>query len=1250
MHATLSILAAVVIMALCAAAPAAADAIGISRIAAEQGKLAVSVHVPPGTGARLVELRPYERYAPGGDAAVLWQGKSAGAAIEIPRFDGARDRLFSKFQLADAHDGAALGNAHYVDDLSALPRRDFELPWPDSIKGLQVQMVDDAIALGVKHAGINVMLPSVVDLSGASQETWEVDGEEIHINTGYVNALDATFKPLTGAGINVTAILLNGVPTQPDANNPFIHPSTDLANAPTHLGAFNTTDERGLRHYRAAIEYLANRYSEPDAEHGWVSGYIIGNEVQAHWEWYNIGRMPLDDFVQDYGIALRVADLAARRFHPQIRIYVSLTHHWKEAYSGDPLKGFPGKDFLDRLNAWSKAEGDFPWHVAFHPYPENLMEPRTWQDRRAVPSYDTPKVTFKNIEVLPAYMRQERMLCNGAPRRIILSEQGFHTPDGPDGEEIQAAAYAYAYYRLSRTPGIDAFILHRHVDHKQEGGLRLGLWTWKDDGGLADPDRKKPIYEVFRLADTDQWEQAFEFAKPIIGITHWEEILPSAGIEVSADPTAALEIVSHGESGYRIVTPDEPEPVVEYAARELQHFLAEISGATLPIVGESAAGDGPAFLIGPSRRATSVVSASDLAGLAEDGVLIRTAGRDVALMGEDARGQLYSVYVLLERFLGVRFLARDCTVVPRREVVVLPRIDYAYSPPFMYRETLYFDSFPKQIATRQRLNGPMTQCDEEVGGRIAFHPYVHSFGQLVPPEKYYDEHPEYFSLVGGTRTNAVIHGQLCLTNPDVLRIATEQVLKWIEEHPEVPIFDVSQNDGGGACECENCTAVVNEEGSQHGPILRFVNAIADAVKEQHPEKWIETLAYAYSTKPPALTKPRDNVIIRLCHGGCYFHGFEVCGLGANLAGYVDEWRKLTRRIFIWHYATNFAHYIAPNQNLDGLARDIKFYAAHGVNGLMVQADYQSPGGELAELRQYLAAQLMWDPRRDPEMIRLEFCDGYYGAAADDVLRYLRLTDEAARRSDVHAFGAWDPQNTVTPEFVADGLRILTRARTRANSPEVANRVARLLLPLWYVQLSYPERYGLTPADGAQVVRDFRAVVEANLVTHVREGGENMAGWLTEQEARYAAVPQSVVYDLYLNMGHARREHCLDWRAETIEAGDRVLLTIFQHPPAEGDGDATYGIDLPALEAAGKLVLRFATGFTGPTENGVRFAVLVDGAEVWAGEQRGLAPVEHEVDLSAWAGKAIDLTLRVNALGNERYDWANWVRPQVVVAR
>lgn len=750
-----------------------------------------------------------------------------------------------------------------------------------------------------------------------------------------------------------------------------------------------------------------------------------------------------------------------------------------------------------------------------------------------------------------------------------------------------------------------------------------------------------------------------------------------SAMNLSAD-TTVFTIAKNGKTNYCIVVPDKASPVIEYAAGELQRFLEEISGAKLSIIPASSAREGHAFLIGLSKRVRKAGLEDELGKLKEDGVLVKTVGKDVVLLGQNDRGQLYSVYVLLERFLGVRFLAWDCTVVPKRRMLTLPNIDYAYSPPFMSREVLYYNAYPKQIAARQRLNGSSTECDSTVGGKITIYPYVHSFDDLVPPDEYFKDHPEYFSLINGKRVGAVVHSQLCLTNPDVLSIATGQVLKWIKEHPDA-IIDVSQNDGNGWCECNKCMAVANEEGSQHGPILRFVNAIADVVAEKYPDKWIETLAYAYSTKPPALTKPHHNVIIRLCHAGCYFHGFEQCGLGANLTNNIEGWSKLTKRIFIWQYAANFSHYVAPNQNLNGLAKDIKYYASHGVNGLMVQADHQGPGGELAELRQYLVSQLMWNPSRDPIAVRVDFCKGYYGLAGDDVLAFLSLMDKLSEDSNIHVFASWDSQNTVPSSFVADGLTILNRTRAKAcDSKIIANRIDKLLLPLWYMQLTYPDRYGLAEKDAPELWSKFRKVVDANKITFIRESfgvdakgkwfsSPSMPGYIAEMDARFIPLPKDVVYNL-LRIDKVKIENCADWRLSTVKKEGRLLRTIFQHPNAQGDADASYEIPLSTLQDGKKLVLWFETVITAPSSNGVRFTILVNGKELWretqteylsANESRkrtaqdDILPTKnpfrnHSLDLSKWAGQTIKLTLRVNGLGDTANDWANWVEPRITI--
>jgi hypothetical protein len=250
----------------------------------------------------------------------------------------------------------------------------------------------------------------------------------------------------------------------------------------------------------------------------------MGNEVNSHWWWANMGRASMEEFADDYLRTVRLAHTAIRKESSWARIYLSLEHHWNIRYAaGDDQQAFPGRAFLDYFARRAREGGDFDWNLAFHPYPENLFEPRFWNDKTAITNVlTTPRITFKNIELLPAYLRRPELLFHGEPRRIILSEQGFHTPSGTNGELIQAAAFCYAYKKIERIDGIDAFILHRQVDNAHEGGLLLGLRSNQAKDGELHP--RKKIYDCFRAADTPEWEKAFAFALPIVGLTNWNDI------------------------------------------------------------------------------------------------------------------------------------------------------------------------------------------------------------------------------------------------------------------------------------------------------------------------------------------------------------------------------------------------------------------------------------------------------------------------------------------------------------------------------------------------------------------------------------------------------------------------------------------------------------------------------------------------------------------------------------------------------
>ena len=388
-------------------------------------------------------------------------------------------------------------------------------------------MVDDALALGIKHAAINCDLGRLLEAEpGGDSPKWTVDGREFAFSSRALERLDAQIKPLSDAGVVVYLIVLVYETNDPSRNAVLLHPKYLPGATPNRISAFNTATADGRAYFQAALEFLAARYSPAESAHGRVWGWIIGNEVNSHWWWYNMGRAQPAEVVRAYEDAVRLAHSGVRKASAHARVYLSLEHHWNIRYpAGAPDQAMPGRELLQAFAALTRERGDFDWHIAFHPYPENLGDPRFWNDQTATRAPDTPRITFKNLELLTQSVRRPELLHNGETRRVILSEQGFHCrAETPEAEREQAAAWCAAWWKVTRLGGIDAFILHRHVDHANEG-LNLGLWT-RAKGSVSTPDRQRAMYEVFRLADTPAWASAFEFALPIIGIERWDELMP----------------------------------------------------------------------------------------------------------------------------------------------------------------------------------------------------------------------------------------------------------------------------------------------------------------------------------------------------------------------------------------------------------------------------------------------------------------------------------------------------------------------------------------------------------------------------------------------------------------------------------------------------------------------------------------------------------------------------------------------------
>ncbi len=316
---------------------------------------------------------------------------------------------------------------------------------------------------------------------------------------------------------------------------------------------------------------------------------------------------------------------------------------------------------------------------------------------------------------------------------------------------------------------------------------------------------------------------------------------------------APLPLVQDGKSEYVICLASGASAAERHAADELQAFLLEMSGARLPIrSGADCSGE----------RVIRLDRAEQEEGLGDEGFRLKTVGRRLEITGGGKRGTLYGVYTLLDS-LGCRWFTRDVSRIPRRKTILVGPLKGTRRPAFEYREPYFRESLDRNWAARNRMNGASMKLNASTGGKISYYPFVHSFYKMIPPEKYFGGHPEYFSLIDGKRRWQ--GGQLCLTNPELLKESVARVMEWIAERPDATIVSVSQNDWMGWCECDNCRRVEREEGGAHsGPLLRFVNALAEEVEKRYPDKLIDTLAYWYTEEAPAKTRPRRNVRIRLC--------------------------------------------------------------------------------------------------------------------------------------------------------------------------------------------------------------------------------------------------------------------------------------------------------------------------------------------------------------------------------------------------
>ena len=500
-------------------------------------------------------------------------------------------------------------------------------------------------------------------------------------------------------------------------------------------------------------------------------------------------------------------------------------------------------------------------------------------------------------------------------------------------------------------------------------------------------------------------------------------------------------LVQNGKSRYTIVLSEDASTSEKTAAEELRQYIEQVSGAVLPVSNDLDT-KGKVICVGFNDRVAALTGEA-APETDDEGFSCRSKGKDILIYGGSQRGTMYGVFDFLEKQLGIKWLTASCTVVPSRRSIRLKPMDWSDRPFLHYRYSNYYVATDPVWKAHNRENMAWSVASNEYGNLEAYWS-CHTMGQLVPTAEFFGSHPEYFCLRDGKRFGG--YGQLCLSNPEVLEICKTRMAKVMLENPHYRIYSLSQNDNDKFCQCDKCKEIEDRFGGHSGLIVWFVNQVADAVREEFPDKYVGTFAYWYSRKPPVGIVPRDNVVIRLCSiECCYAHSLEDdnCPKNKKFMEDIHTWSSLAPHLFIWDYVVDYAQYPAPWPNFRVLGPNIRTFGENHAIGVFEEAQYQSAGGEFDEMKAWVLAKLLWNPDRDVDSLAREFIEGYYGKSAPKVMDYYLLCQSLVK-PDTH-FGIYIRENHAiySDAFLDSAFNLLGQARELAENEEIRDRVDRV---------------------------------------------------------------------------------------------------------------------------------------------------------------------------------------------------------------
>jgi hypothetical protein len=595
----------------------------------------------------------------------------------------------------------------------------------------------------------------------------------------------------------------------------------------------------------------------------------------------------------------------------------------------------------------------------------------------------------------------------------------------------------------------------------------------------------------------------------------------------------AAQLTQDGKPAAVLIVPDSAAQA-RSAAERLQNVIADMSGAKLDIVSESATpprGLVPVYVGHTKFAAAKGIRQQDLK---PEEVVVLSTDQHVIVLGNEGPagpskkdiqdGTIFAAVELLEK-LGCRWLWPDPSghVIPKTPNVVLANMEYRHAPKVVDRgmrlQVGMASSFPNVIAKYDRTPHEYPLHDWSIYARLGGSRDIragHSFGNWY--DRFFQTHPDYFARGpnGFTWLHIPDRAKLSVSNPAVVDqvVADAKAAYQAADNKQNITFSIMPNDGQGFCLCPDCEKMDNPNGPKVSWLVynektkktesvthvslsdryaKFWNEIAGRLEKETPGMTLGTCAYSvYRSKPIDVPRLHPSIAVGYVGGG-YVNTRQHDALMKDW----NDWSSICSQMF-WR----------PNFMKEGegfplvwatrMGNDLKYLISTGLIGVEMPNVHHHWGTQ--GLNYYMLARLMWDHTLEPAAVIDDYCRTGFGAAAPVVRRYFARLEDLSTKFAEHQAGAtgdldqaladdedpdtrgkrtapktrgpssWDVVWTDAAMHELDVLLVSAAAAVEPESPE-GRRVAILREGLDFAKLELPVRRAIDHYNAAAASKD-----------------------------------------------------------------------------------------------------------------------------------------------------------------------------------